>query len=89
MPFYTYSCDSCHSTTTALRSVQLRNRAVRCACGKMAKKRQFETIFAKVSGSTSPKSLAQKLAGGRVMAPKTAGPTSVLGHACHSGCGCK
>ncbi len=89
MPFYTYQCEDCQNTTTALRAVSLRNRPVRCTCGKLCA--QAIDGFGFIQGwriDVRFYSLPQKLAGNRVMMPKTAGPTSVLGHACHSGCGC-
>ena len=88
MPSYTYHCAQCETTFTELRRVTDRDKALRCACGNLTKNRLIDSFYMKTIASTAPRSLTEKLAGPRTQAPVCSGPTSVLGHICHSGCGC-
>lgn len=86
MPTYTFLCKSCKREFVVLRSMKEYDNPAICVCGKLSRERLISLPSLKVSGSNSPTSHAQKLAGKRVNVPNVKGATSVLGHACHSGC---
>lgn len=86
MPTYTFHCKSCKSEFSVMRSMKEYDKPARCVCGKVSRERLMSLPAIKVGGTSSPASHAQKLAGKRVNVPAVQGATSVLGHACHSGC---
>lgn len=86
MPTYTFHCKSCKAEFSVMRSMRDYNNPARCVCGEVTRERVISSPFVSVGGTRSPSSNAQKLAGKRVKVPSVKGETSVLGHACHSGC---
>lgn len=90
MPIYEYRCTPCESLFSEIRSVADRDRPAPCpACLEPTVERTPPSFFVRASsGSRSPRSLSEQLAGRGAMKPAGDGTTGILGHKCHSGCGC-
>lgn len=86
MPTYSFHCKTCQNEFSVMRSMQEYDKPARCVCGKVSRERLMSLPSIKLGGSTGPNSRAEQLAGKRVNVPAVKGSTSVLGHACHSGC---
>jgi putative FmdB family regulatory protein len=90
MPIYEYLCLPCGSAFDEIRSVSDRDEPIPCpACSTPTLTRSPPSFS--VRGSVSapgPRSLAEQLAGKGAMKPAGDGSTGILGHKCHSGCGC-
>jgi putative FmdB family regulatory protein len=86
MATYTFKCKACKSEFTVMRSMSEYDKPARCVCGRVSRERVMSSPLVKMARSGLPSSNAEKLAGRRVKVPEVKGATSVLGHACHSGC---
>ncbi|MDB5049895.1 MAG: Zinc ribbon domain [Fibrobacteres bacterium] len=90
MPIYEYLCRPCETPFSEIRSIADRDEPAPCpACSVPTATRTPPSFFVRgSSGSNRPRSLAEQLAGRGVMKPAGDGSTGILGHKCHSGCGC-
>ena len=90
MPLYEYICRPCATVFEEIRSVADCESPVACPdCATLTSARTPPSFFVRGSGaSRSPRSLAEQLAGKGAMKPAGDGSTGILGHKCHSGCGC-
>lgn len=90
MPIYEYLCRPCETAFDEIRSVADRDEPVPCPdCATLTATRTPPSFFVRgSSASRSPRSLAEQLAGKGAMKPAGDGSTGILGHKCHSNCGC-
>ena len=90
MPLYEYICKPCHSVFEEIRSVNDYDIPVPCpVCAIPTSAQTPPSFFVRGSvGSRRPNSYAEQLAGKGVMKPAGDGSTGILGHKCHSNCGC-
>ena len=90
MPIYEYICRPCKTVFEEIRSVAECDDPIACPdCATFTATQTPPSFF--VRGSTAsrrPGSLAEQLAGKGAMKPAGDGSTGILGHKCHSGCGC-
>jgi putative FmdB family regulatory protein len=90
MPIYEYLCPPCETAFDEIRSIADRDEPIPCPeCSRPTNLRTPPSFFVRgCSGSGGPRSLAEQLAGRGAMKPAGDGSTGILGHKCHSGCGC-
>ena len=90
MPLYEYFCRACDNTFEEIRSVAECERPMACpGCEEPTATQTPPSFFVRgSSASRGPRSLAEQLAGKGAMKPAGDGSTGILGHKCHSGCGC-
>ncbi|MEO7425923.1 MAG: zinc ribbon domain-containing protein [Fibrobacteria bacterium] len=90
MPIYEYFCRACKNTFEEIRSVADCESPIACPeCAALTALQTPPSFFVRGSvSSRSPRSLAEQLAGRGAMKPAGDGSTGILGHKCHSDCGC-
>lgn len=90
MPIYEYRCQHCEILFSEIRPLAESDAPADCpACATPTSLRTPPSFFVRgSSGSRSPRSPAEQLAGRGVMKPAGDGTTGILGHKCHPGCGC-
>lgn len=90
MPIYEYRCPACEILFSEIRPLAESDAPADCpACARPTSLRTPPSFFVRgASGSRSPRSLAEQLAGRGAMKPAGDGTTGILGHKCHPGCGC-
>jgi putative FmdB family regulatory protein len=90
MPIYEYRCSPCDVRFSEIRPVSEYEDPAACPiCAEPNSQKTPPAFFVRGSSvSRSPRSLSEQLAGRGAMKPKGDGTTGILGHKCHSGCGC-